>query len=214
MTTEKKTYEPGNILLLTMLESGTFDREAAEGILEAVSDLDRPILEPDGNPSTYLFIAQRHNNIEAVRFLLAHGADPNLLLPELFDECALFDLHFTWDTAAEDLPKRLEIAKLFFEYGADPNLLCDCPETLYDYVLWEVFNDDTPHDWEYICSFFKILIAYGGGGGESHYGKPKLTQAIDKSRIDEYELKLYLCEDGYHLEGHLFDPDGVDIGTV
>ena len=114
----------------------------------------------------------------------------------------------------DDRTKRLEVAKLFFEFGGDPNLWYD-GETLYDHVLWEVFNDDyTPHGWEYICSFFKILIAYGGGGGDGYCQKPNLAEPVDKNRIDEYEFMLFLCDDGYHYEGHLFNPDGIDIGIV
>ena len=159
--------------------------------------------------------AQSSNNVDAVRFLLENGADPNLDIPELlFSSCALTDLHFLWEEMEDDRAKRLEIAKLFFEFGGDPNLWYE-HETLYDHVLWEVFNDDyAPHDWEYVCSFFKILIAYGGGGGKSSCPKPKLLEPIDKNRIDEYELMLFLCNDRYHSEGHLFNPDGDDIGIV
>lgn len=116
----------------------------------------------------------------------------------------------------EDAAQRLEIAKLFFEYGGDPDLWYET-ETLYDHVLWEVFMIElTPHRFykEYFFRFFVLLIAYGGGQGKSNNMKPQLTEPIDKSRIDEYEFKLIKCEDGYHLEGHLFNPDGVDIGTI
>lgn len=61
----------------------------------------------------------------------------------------------------------------------------------------------------------RILIAYGGGSNESgRYPKPKLKEAIAESHLDEYAFTLFQCDDGYHLEGHLFDPDGIDIGTV
>lgn len=208
-----KTYMPGNTTLLKMFREPKFDKEAASRIIANIPDLNAPILDLDGYSSTYLFEAQSSNNVDAVRFLLENGADPNLDIPELFSCCALVDLHFLWDEMQEQRSQRLEIAKLFFDFGGDPNLWYD-GETLYDHVLWEVFNDEyTPHKWEYICSFFKILIAYGGGGGRS-YPKPKLTEPIDKNRIDEYDFKLLLCDDGYHCEGHLFNPDGVDIGRV
>ena len=104
--------------------------------------------------------------------------------------------------------------KLFFEFGANPDILYEV-ETLYDHVLWEVFNDSiTPHDWEYIKKFFIFLVAYGGGKEASRYGLPNLTEPIDKNRIYEYDFKLVPCEDGYHLEGHIIAPDGKDIGAV
>jgi len=209
-----KTYPPGNADLLQMFREPQFDKEVASRIIANIPDLNAPIIDLDGYSSTYLFEAQSSNNVDAVRFLLENGADPNLDIPELLSSCALTDLHFLWSEMEDDRAKRLEVAKLFFEFGGDPNLWYEC-ETLYDHVLWEVSNDDhTPHDWEYVCSFFKILIAYGGGGGRGSCPKPKLLEPIDKNRIDEYEFKLFLCKDRYHYEGHLFNPDGDDIGIV
>lgn len=213
MGNNKKTYPPGNVELLTMFKSQNFDKEAAAHLLAAIPNLNEPILNLRGYSSTYLFEAESCNNVEAVRFLLGNGADPNLDVEDLIDECALIDLHFLWEEMLEERSKRLEIAKLFFEFGGDPNLWYE-DETLYDHVLWEVFHWDIPHDREYLCSFLKILIAYGGGGGKSSCPKPDLTEPIDKNRIDEYEFKLFRCDDGYHLEGHLFNPDGDDIGIV
>ena len=37
---------------------------------------------------------------------------------------------------------------------------------------------------------------------------------IDKTWLDHYDIKLFPCEDGHHLEGNIFNPDGVDIGIV
>ena len=211
---EKEMYEKGNAELLTMFKSKTFEPQNAIRIVAEVSDLNQPILDLDGYSTTYLYEAQAYNNVEAVRFLLENGADPNLCIPELINDCALNDLHFLWDEMQEEVSQRLEIAKLFFAFGADPNLWYE-HETLYDHVLWEVFNEFiTPHDWEYIKSFFILLIAYGGGGGKSNYPKPSLTETVDKNCINEYDLLLFKCEDGYHLEGHLFNPNGLDIGVV
>jgi hypothetical protein len=214
MDVPKETYEKGNAELLHMFKSKCFDRNTASRLLAEIPDLNQPILDLNGYSSTYLYEAQTFNNVEAVRLLLENGADPNLDIPELISDCALTDLHFLWEEISKEASQRLEIAKLFFEFGGDPNLWYD-GETLYDHVLWEVFNDSiTPHSWEYIERFFIILIAYGGGGGNSRYPKPSLSEPIDKTRINEYDLLLVTCEDGYHLEGHIFNPDGIDIGTV
>ena len=214
MSESENKYEKGNEELLTMFKSKSIDREAAEQIVAGIADLNRPILDLDGHSTTYLYEAETYNNIDAVRFLLEHGADPNLCMLDLVNDCPLYDLHFLWEEMEDDAKSRLDIAKLFFEYGADPDLWYEY-ETLYDHVVWEVFNDWlTPHDWSYISRFFLILIAYGGGNGKSYYKKANLSEPIDRSRIDEYELKLFKCEDGYHLEGHLFNPEGMDIGTV
>ena len=214
MSNEEKKYEKGNVELLSMFKSKSFDREKAALIIADIADINQPILDLNGYSTTYLFEAQTHNNIDAVRFLLENGADPNLDDYDLLNGCALTDLHFLWWEMEEEADQRLETAKLFFEFGGDPNLWYD-GETLYDHVLWEVFNDShSPHNWDYIKKFFIILIAYGGGGGRSYIPKPSLREPIDKERINEYDLKLFTCEDGYHLEGHIFNSDGVDIGTV
>ena len=210
----EENYKKGNAELLSMFNSKTFDRAIASSIIAGIPNLNQPILDLDNFESTYLFEAESNNNVEAVRFLLENGADPNINIPDVFHGCPLGDLHFLWFEMADEMEQRLEIAKLFFEFGADPNLLYD-GETLYDHVLWEVFNDDiTPHDWKYIKQFFLILVAYGGGGKSSYSDPPKLTEEIDKTRLNQYDFKLFVCEDGYHLEGHIFNPDGVDIGIV
>lgn len=214
MGTSKDGYLPGNTELLTMFKSKSFDKATATRLLTEIPDLNQPISNLDGYASTYLFEAQTYNNVDAVRFLLENGADPNYCNLDLIDGCALDDLHFLWEEMQEEAAQRLEIAKLFFEYGADPDLWYET-ETLYDHVLWEVFNDSmTPHDWDYLHRFFILLVAYGGGAGKSNYMGAQLSEPIDKSRIDEYDLRLFRYEDGYHLEGHIFNPDGVDIGIV
>lgn len=210
----EENYEKGNAELLLMFKSKTFDRAIASSIIAGIPDINQPILNLSGYSTTYLFEAESYNNVEAVRFLLENGADPNIDVPDAINDCPLFDLHFLWDEMSDEIAQRLEIVKLFFEFGADPNLDCD-GETLYDHVLWEVFNDDiTPHNWEYLERFFLILVAYGGGGKPSYTCAPKLTEEIDKTRLDEYDLLLFPCEDRYHLIGHIFNPDGEDIGTV
>lgn len=207
-------YGKGNHKLLTMFKSKYFDYAVAQEIITEILNLNDPILDLNGYSTTYLYEAEENNNIEAVRFLLKNGADPNLYIPKLISDCPLYDLHFLWEEMQEEEQQRLEIVRLFFEFGANPDILYE-EETLYDHVLWEVFNDSiTPHDWNYIKKFFIFLVAYGGGKEPSRYGLPNLTEPIDKNRIYEYDFRLVPCEDGYHLDGHIIAPDGRDIGTV
>ena len=207
-----KIYKPGNWELLTMIAGKSFDTKRASELIRDIPDIDQPIIDLDGYSTTYLFRAQESNNLEAVRFLLTHGADPNFNDPDLFDNCALWDLCFPAEDE-KDAPVRYEIAKLFFEYGADPDMLLE-GESLYDHVLYEVYNEMGSSSWLYTCDFYKLLIAWNDGKKHKMYPKPVLTKQIDKCRIDEYEIRLFLCDDGYHIEGHMFDPEGNDIGVL
>ena len=212
MNINEKTYPQGNMELLTMFKNKTFDKELALRCLQMITDINQPILDWNGYSTTYLFEAESHNNVEAVRFLLENGADPNFCYQDLISDCALSDLHFLYEEMVEESTQRLKIAKLFFEFGANPDIDYDF-ESLYDHVFWEVFNDDTPHERDYLRKFLLLMIAYGGGKGISRYPQAKFSEPIDTTRINEYELQLHLCEDGYHLEGHVINTDGIDIGS-
>ena len=153
-TNPSEPYGKGNPELLAMFKSKVFDCAVARRIIADIPDVNKPILDLNGYSTTYLYEAEENNNIEAVRFLLENGADPNLDIPDLINGCPLHDLHFLWEEMQEEEQQRLEIVRLFFEFGANPDILYEI-ETLYDHVLWEVFNDSiTPHDWEYIKKFF------------------------------------------------------------
>lgn len=106
---------------------------------------------------------------------------------------------------------RIEIAKLFLINGANPNLECD-RECLYDYVTFKVFNEMGDPDWDYLLRFYKLLIAYGGGG--YGYLHPVLTEPINKALTDAYDIRFEQCENGYHVQGHVITPDGKEIGIL
>ena len=125
-------YPTGNKTVLQMIDSGTFDAALAEVLLNGV-DLNAPICDLSGYSTTYLYEAVSNNNLQAVAFLLEHGADPNLNIPELIGDCALWQLQFL--DIGQDWQTRYEISKLFFQYGANPNIKCD-RESLYDDVVW------------------------------------------------------------------------------
>ena len=205
-------YPPGNRELLTLLERKPFDRKAASLAIKDIADINQPILDNSGHPTTYLFAAQSFNNVDGVRFLFENGADPNFNDDSLSDDCPLYDLHFLFFEMENEAQERLEIVSLFFEYGADPNLIVD-GETIYDHVIWEVFDPDAVHGEEYLLSYFKRLLAYGGGGKPSSSRKPKFTEPIDTTRIDEYQIQFVKQPGSNHEVGHLLNPDGIDIGT-
>lgn len=213
-----KDYLLGNKELLELLRQQFFDKERAKQLLEDIPDINQPILNENGYSTTYLYEAQEANAVEAVRLLLEHGADPNFCNSDLsWGDCPLWDLQYWPDDKADDR-NRFEIAKLFFEYGANPNLMIDW-DHLFEYVAYRVYEDDWigidgaefERRWEYLCNFYKLLIAYGGG---DRYYKPELSGEIQLDRIEDYEIIVRTCEDGYHVQGILLDPDGKEIGQL
>ncbi len=204
-------YPVGNKQILKSFDDGSFDEKYALQVLNNV-DLNEPICDLNGYSTTYLYEAVSANNLPAVSFLLEHGADPNLDKPELICDCPLWQLQYIEDD--QDWKTRYEIAKLFFRYGADPNLESE-GETLYDYIVFKVYND-TPrndNDWENLRHFYKLLVAYGGGGGDGHYPKPQLT-GVNPDRIDDYDIELSWHDDHYHIIGNLVDKEGNDVGRL
>ncbi len=212
----KKEYPAGNPEFLEMIRSGKFDAQRANEIM-AGTDYNQPVAESSTSTTTttYLYEAMSENNLSAVAYLLDNGADPNYCNPDLICDCALWDLQYL--DVGQDWQTRYEIAKLFFEHGANPNLKCD-GETFYDYVLFKVYNDDPndDNDWENLLHLYKLLILYGGGGEESqHYcGRPELTEDINLSKVDEYDVRLHICEDGYHIAGRLVDGEENEVGIL
>ena len=206
MTTEEKRN-----CLLRQMSVIPFDIASVVCCLDALDSINQEIKSPNGIETTLFQVALESNNYAAVKFLLEHGADPNHIIGEgSLADAPLWDLQYPPDNP-KDTKKRLDIAKLCFEYGADPCLEYD-GETLYDYVIYKVFNEIGDPDWDYTVSFFIILLAYGGTS--KNYRVPEFTESIDKNRIDEYSLKFFLCEDGYHIEGYLQNPDGSEIGQI
>lgn len=186
-------------------------------MLEDIPDINQPILNENGDSTTYLYEAQEANAVEAVRLLLERGADPNHRNLNVLYDCPLWGLQYWPDDEADD-GKRFEIAKLFFEYGANPNLIND-GDHLFEYVAYRVYEDDWigidgaefERRWKYLCNFYKLLIAYGGG---DRYYKPELSEEIQLDRLEDYEVIVRTCEDGYHVQGILLDPEGNEIGLL
>lgn len=203
---------PGNTELLELLRQQSFDKERATQILEDIPDINQPILDENGYSTTYLYEAQGANAVQAVHFLLEQGADPNFYAPNLLCDCPLWDLQYRADEETDNAA-RYEIAKLFFQYGANPNMMRD-GESLYDCVVYEVYNHIGDRGWDHRLLFYKLLIAYGGGEDKGIYGKPDISEPIALDKIDDYEVVLRRCEDGYHIRGILLNPDGKEIGRL
>ena len=94
----------------------------------------------------------------------------------------------------EENEQRLKIAQLLLEHGADP---CIIPEqngeSLFEWVLYEVFNDSLDELWEYRSRFFILLVAYGG---KTTYCEPEIIKGFDKSDMSQYYFCLMPAKNG------------------
>jgi len=187
-------YAPGDPELLGLFETEPFDLERAREIVSGIKDINAPVLDACGYSTTYLYEAQAANNVQAVELLLEMGADPNYYNPDIDGDCPLWDLQYFSDGRDEDIKKkeveaRYQIAKLFFQHGADPDLTRGS-ESLYDYVGFKLFEGNEDElDLELLKNLYKLLIAYGGGTAEG-YERIKLSAPIDLKRIDDYTVTL------------------------
>ena len=74
-------------------------------------------LGPDGSDTVALHLSVSKRNIEAVRWLIAHGVDVNA--KRVLWDCNSTALHMTAESGA------LEIARMLLDAGADPNIRDD-----------------------------------------------------------------------------------------
>lgn len=204
-------YKKGNMTILQMIRNASFDEAVADELLSG-ADLNEPICNENGFSTTYLYEAVSANNLQAVKYLLEHGADPNFNNLDLTCDCPLWMLQYI--EKGQLVKERYEIEKLFFKHGANPNLIYE-DEGLYDYVLYKIYNDSpgSQSDWENLIQFYKLLVLFGGGGLEHGYAKPDID-GIDASKADDYHIELFKCDDGYHLGGHLVDKDGAVLAEL
>lgn len=204
-------YKKGNLTILKMINDNSFDETVADELLCGV-ELNEPIYDEHDFSTTYLYEAVVANNLQAVKYLFEHGADPNFYNPSITCDCPLWELQYIDE--GKNVKERYEIEKLFFKYGAIPNLICE-NEGLYDYVLFKVYNDDPvcEDDWINLLQFYLLLVLYGGGDLEHGYAKPKIDN-VDVDRVDDYHIELYRCDDGYHIGGRLIDKDGTILAEL
>ena len=147
------------------------------------------------------------------KLLLENGANPNFILHEEkpgWEENAFWDLQYNaysddeyeeGNYAYQSDEKRLKMAQLMLEHGADPCIVVG-NEDLFSYVLFAVFNDDAGHLLHYRSRFFILLIAYGG---QNNCCKPKIIKPFDKNNLLKYDFLHVPVGDGYYLTGEIVD---------
>ena len=184
-----------------------FDREKAEQLIQQI-DVNQIFVAESHNYETVLLErASIWANVPMVELLLKNGADPNLVFNE---EATLWDLQYNGDTD-EESEDRLKIAQLLLEYGADPLIDPEnLGESLFDYVLDMVFNDDFGELWKYRSRFFILLIAYGA---KSEACTPRIVGSFDKAKMQQYEF-YFVPEGNGRYSGVITDDYGGEIAYI
>lgn len=193
--------------LENMCREQAFDREKADQLLKQI-DVNQIFVSKKLNcETTLLEWASMWANVPMAELLLKNGADPNLVFDQ---ESTLWNLQYNGDTD-EESEDRLKIAQLLLEYGADP--LVDpenLGESLFDYVLDMVFNDDFGELWKYRSRFFILLIAYGA---KTESCTPRIVGSFDKVRMQQYEFN-FVPEGNGRFSGVITDGHGGEIAYI
>ena len=169
-----------------------FDENVALKIIKQV-DVNEEFKTSDfGLRTTFLEESARNSNLKMAKLLLNNGADPNKIFYD--DSCTLWNLQYNDGETDEENEQRLKIAQLLLEHGAGP---CIIPEqngeTVFEWVLYEVFNDSLDELWEYRSRFFILLVAYGG---KTIYCEPEIIKGFDKSDMSQYYFCLMPAKNG------------------
>jgi ankyrin repeat protein len=136
-----------------------------------------------------LSAAASRNDLEMVRLLLSHGADPNL--PE---EGAPRG-HALWTAVYHD---RREMARLLVEHGADPNAMVESSGTPMMHA-------------RKVPELFQLLVAHGGD--EKPGDEQRLERLIDDGDLAEVERLLQRRPDLIRNQ-HAFWSEGILTGPA
>ncbi|MBE6661853.1 MAG: hypothetical protein E7606_01075 [Ruminococcaceae bacterium] len=205
--------------LFELCQNEEFDLSEAKSLISQI-DINEIIIDPTWSwerKTTFLSEATSNSNLKMVNLLLENGANPNMICN---DENPLWDLQYNDypdSTYEEDdmlayqcEEKRLQIAQLMLDYGADPCMIVE-NENLFSYVVCSIFNDDYDHLWEYRSRFLILLVAYGA---KSDYCAPEIIKPFDKSNLLRYKFICVPVGDGYHLTGEILDENRDIIAKI
>ena len=182
------------------------DIKKAEALMKQI-DVNTEYVDPGWSRTiTLLQAAAESANLEMAELLLNNNADPDFVFSK---QCVLWDLQYDDGKTIEENENRLKIAQLLLEYGADPHIDPEkTGEGLFDYVVFEVFNDDCA--WGYRARFLILLVAYGAS---SDYCSPRIVGSFDKKNMESY--RFYLVASGKHgYSGVISDKDNAIVAFV
>lgn len=138
-----------------------------------------------------------NEGLEVMKLLIQHGAKTI----DKWGEPIIFEIDWF-----PDVPCVYEFIKFLLETVSTPFDVWDSPETIYDSVCYDVFNEPD-YDFELNKKFLQILVAYGGSH-EKGYVRPEVEEEIDLRQLadlEKYTIEFELCEDGYHMHGFIIE---------
>lgn len=172
-------------ILEKMCADNNFDESIALELIKQVDVNDEFEYSHYGLKTTLLEKAASNSNLKMTILLLNNGADPNKIFNK--EECTLWNLQYNDGETVEENEQRLKIAQLLLERGANPNIIPEKNgESLFEWVLYTIFNDSIDDLWGYRSRFFILLVAYGG---KTTYCEPEVIKDFDKSDMRQY----YFC---------------------
>ncbi len=109
--------------MFELIRAKPFNRESAEHIIEHIGDVNQAHIGRHDCPALFLGEAVEYCNLDAVRFFLEHGADPNIISDEQCAPCPIWLAILP--CASDEKEEKLEILKLLLQYGGDPTLVIE-----------------------------------------------------------------------------------------
>lgn len=145
--------------MFELVRTKPFNRESAEHIIAHIDDVNKVHIGRHNSPALFLGDAVDYCNLDAVRFLLEHGADPNVI-PE--EQCASCPIWLTiFPCASDEKEEKLEILKLLLQFGGDPTLMIEGQRVVDELEC-------SLEDWleksalEYVTEALKLMKAHIG----------------------------------------------------
>ncbi len=192
-----------------MCADNNFDENIALEIIKQI-DVNEEFERIHYNSKTTLLEeAANNSNLKMATLLLQNGADPDKIFNK--EECTLWNLQYDDGETDEENEQRLKIAQLLLEYGADPVINPEHNgESLFEWVLYAIFNDSLDDLWDYRSRFFILLVAYGG---KTSYCEPEIIKDFDKSDMSQYYFCL-ISEKNNKYSGEIRDKNKHTIAYI
>ncbi len=150
-------------------------REGALASLEALVEAKADVNKRTGDGSTGMIVAIQNGHYDVARYLLEHGADPNIANEKGWNPLYLAVKHRNIETGTIPVPnanQAFDFIKMLLEHGANPNLRLKSNTEIRNgqRATWLAEAGATPFLRAALCGdveAMKLLLAYGADPGIS-----------------------------------------------